>query len=324
MPTVFYNLYYWSTYWQYRCIDKKEDTKNNNLFSQLAWWTTDEKELRREAEQYNSLGITKSTRGIASLLILALIVLNIIFVLFNWVTIEILYVSVLYLLLALFTYKGNRFVIMSVMALWTIDRAISLYSAGISHTGAIAYIMILLWWAFYMKVFYGALRVENLRREIHPISLEKLDIKPPDISKNNKKPNNISKIIYYSVISCSLLLIVLSVVYYFVIFLPQKENQQLLFLKQQFEYQKEKDAAAKKDEQLKELRDTIKENQNKTQDNFNRARAECVAIADKNYKSFSEAIENCQTELCVKNMSANEDLHYFGEAFIESCAQNRL
>ena len=120
---------------------------------------------------------------------------------------------------------------------------------------------------------------------------------------------------------CLLIFITLSIAYYFVIFLPQNKNEQLLLSKQKFEYQKEKDTTARKDEQLKELQNSIKANEKETQDNWNRARAECVAIADKNYQSFKEALDGCQTTECQVNLINNKDIQYFGGTFIDSCTQ---
>lgn len=101
-------------------------------------------------------------------------------------------------------------------------------------------------------------------------------------------------------------------------------EKELELAKEKLEYQKEKDLEKKQEEQAKTLQDNINERQNAIQDNWNRARAECVAIADKNLQSFKELVESCQTQLCVDNVLANKDLQYFGEAFIKSCTEKRL
>lgn len=101
-------------------------------------------------------------------------------------------------------------------------------------------------------------------------------------------------------------------------------EKELKLSQEKLEYQKKKDAEAKEEKIVETRQDEIKNVEDAQQANWNRARAECVAIADKNYKSFSEALDGCQTTECQNNMINNKELQYFGEGFIENCTQNRL
>ncbi len=122
----------------------------------------------------------------------------------------------------------------------------------------------------------------------------------------------------------SILIASLSIAYYFVILVPKKESAQLILEKQIFEYQKEKDSVAKNDKLIKEREDNFRESQKITQDTWNRARTECIAIANKNEESFFDAVRSCLTELCTNNMLQNKELQSFGEGFINNCTEAKI
>ena len=128
----------------------------------LSWKTSDE-ELKYQVENYDKLKITESYRGIAAIIIFALICLSILLYAFgvtssdNGTTIELL----IYLVAAFLIYKkGYRWAIVGVMILWTADKAVQIYNSMGSGWLGIA-----IWWFILMPYLYKALKIENARRK---------------------------------------------------------------------------------------------------------------------------------------------------------------
>jgi|SRR3989344_4117464 len=133
------------------------------------------------------------------------------------------------------------------------------------------------------------------------------------------------KKILFIILGFSALIASSSGAYYFLIFVPQKESRELELSRQKFKYQLDKDANEKKERELKELQNNIKYDEKTAQDNWNRARAECITIANRNLDSLVDFANNsCETELCQNNVMANKELQNFGAEFIENCTKNRL
>jgi len=129
-------------------------------------WKISRDELKEQVENYNSLKLTQSYRGISVLITLALLGLSILLGLFGVFGIqEILWGSIIYIPILFFVYKGHRWAIVALIIVWTIDKG-SIFIQSVSDgSGAIAPII---WWLIVTPYFISALRVENERRKLRP------------------------------------------------------------------------------------------------------------------------------------------------------------
>ncbi|HEV7449469.1 MAG TPA: zinc ribbon domain-containing protein [Candidatus Paceibacterota bacterium] len=125
-------------------------------------WKIPPAELAYQVEEYETLGISESYRGVAVLLVFLLLGISLAISLlgvidFTGVIIE----GVVYLVLCFFVYKGHRWAIIGLMALWTLDKGFQL-----TETPGI---MPIVWWVLFMPYFYKALKVENERNKKHDV-----------------------------------------------------------------------------------------------------------------------------------------------------------
>jgi hypothetical protein len=135
-----------------------------NIFS----WKVSGEELKYQVENYDKLTITESYRGIAAIIISALIGLSVLlyYILGFYspdigVAIELL----IYLVGAILIYKkGYRWAIIGVMILWTMDKAAQMYDV-VSSGQSVGWLGIIIWWFILMPYLYKALKVENARRK---------------------------------------------------------------------------------------------------------------------------------------------------------------
>lgn len=143
------------------------------------------------------------------------------------------------------------------------------------------------------------------------------------------------KKILLAILGISVLIISMSVAYYFVIFLPQREKIRIEQENLKFDQERQEREAKKEQDELealeeaarddiKTIKEIAKEKQKLERENWNRARAECISIANRNLDSFDKLLQSCQTDLCIDNVIANKELQNFGNGFIESCTENRL
>jgi len=153
-------------------------SKNNSWYSWFLWWKMDPNTLEKQIQQYKSLKIYESYRGIATLLIVGWVVLTDLFAVINWIPRNKFIVSLfiyervelfsmlLYFFLAFFIYKGKKWAMIIAMFLITIDRGFALFhSVSLGVVDTIFWIMIIFWWCVFMKYFYGAYRVEKARNK---------------------------------------------------------------------------------------------------------------------------------------------------------------
>jgi hypothetical protein len=146
---------------QNRLLEGKPHSKKKRWWS----WRIDETELKNQVENYNTLKITESYRGISVLIISACLGLSFLLSVFRVYSdpIGMIWVIVIYLPILFFIYKGHRWAIVLSMAMWTFDKVYQFYEIGQSGSGNV--IMPILWWLFIMPYFWKALRVENERRK---------------------------------------------------------------------------------------------------------------------------------------------------------------
>lgn len=131
-------------------------------------WKIDEIDLKNQIENYKILKITKSYRGISVLIVFALLGLSLIlsFVGAYVDPTTMFWAIVIYLPILLFVYKGHRWAIIILMAMWTFEKGYQLYEIGQSGSGSA--IGPIIWWLIVMPYFWKALKVENERRKLTP------------------------------------------------------------------------------------------------------------------------------------------------------------
>lgn len=181
----------------YNALRKDDDMENKPVkeekkkglyigWNWLLWWRINPEELKRQVENYKSLKITKSARGVSFLFcmassiltLLAMLLYIIAFLNLDWTKIIAasglafgdlsvvgLFEVALIMTLGFFIYKGQRWAIILVMMFWTVGKYILAYKA-ISNANSSQFIPQVGLWCYFMHAFYVALRVENLRRKL--------------------------------------------------------------------------------------------------------------------------------------------------------------
>jgi len=136
---------------------KKPRLKSNWIL----WWRINEKDLHRQVEDYDSLKITQSMRGIGLLLLILSAIITAGAIEFfnhdrrNYADV------VLFLVFGFFIFRGQRWAMIGAMILWTIEKMFQLL--GSMHS-PFRIVPALIWWALYMHVFYFAFKIEQARR----------------------------------------------------------------------------------------------------------------------------------------------------------------
>ena len=150
-------------------LTKGENKKSflNRCFGwgSLLWWRVNPEELKEQVENYSTLKITQSAKGISFLFLIASGIITLSFVAFFSYGKTGIFDTVLFVIFGFFVYKGQRWAIIGAMVLWTIGKFLLAYEAiiGSGSNKGIAFILQIAWWALYMHAFYVALKVETLR-----------------------------------------------------------------------------------------------------------------------------------------------------------------
>ncbi len=116
-------------------------------------------DLQKQIQGYDTLGI-KSSRGISAALIMFSVVITVLLIVFKILESAALIEVLIMVGLAYFVYKGKRWAIITIMVLWTIEKALQVIGGGS--------IIAIAWWGVFMYFFYRALQVENARKQITP------------------------------------------------------------------------------------------------------------------------------------------------------------
>lgn len=111
-----------------------------------------------QVEEYRTLPITQSYRGIAALLTAASAGLTVVLSIFGVVSAEAALGIILYAPIAWFISRGHRWAMVAMMAFWTFEKGYQLVVRFPAGIGAI------LFWYLFMKYYIGAFRVEQARR----------------------------------------------------------------------------------------------------------------------------------------------------------------
>lgn len=127
------------------------------------WWRTDPEEIEPQVAQYHTLSVWKSARGNSMLLCMLTVAVTVLAGRFlkqsgSTILIE----AVVWSVLGLLMYRGQRWAFLAGMVLWTLEKAFLLVDVSGSGRTPIAQVI---WWAIYMHTFLLAYRVEGARAQ---------------------------------------------------------------------------------------------------------------------------------------------------------------
>lgn len=132
------------------------------------WWKIEPEELAKQVDEYKSLKITQSARGISVLCLLLSALATGLMAYFRvggmneWSAVD----AGLMLFLAVFIYRGHEWAMIGAMIFWTLEKLLSIvvglqpadFSAG-------RVLLPVVFWAIYMHAFYLAFKTERGRLE---------------------------------------------------------------------------------------------------------------------------------------------------------------
>lgn len=131
--------------------------KKRSLWRWVLWWEVDSGELRRQVENYDSLKLTSSYRGIAALWLVFSMVVTLVLGLGVY-DYDIFFDVVMLAVLASFVYFGHRWAMVCAMIYWTFSKVV-----GIIEDPS-TLVMQALWWTAYMNALFKAYKVEQERQ----------------------------------------------------------------------------------------------------------------------------------------------------------------
>jgi hypothetical protein len=137
------------------------------------WWKIAPAELQTQAAGYSALKPHQSARGQSAFALLFSAVVTAGVVAFRNGHAAGYAEAALFVTLAIFIWRGQRWACLAAMAFWSLEKAFALI-AGLQGQGPNAFVTIV-WWILYMKFFYLAFRVEQARRNASNISVEVFD-----------------------------------------------------------------------------------------------------------------------------------------------------
>ena len=140
----------------------KNQVGKSAVMAPYLWWKVDESELAKQITEYQTLDWKKSARKISGLFLVLSTIITGLFVYFGKWDASSLIDAGLMALLSVFCFMGKRWALMAAMIYWTFAKiALIATSLGLP-------IIQILWWALYMKQFYLAWKVEQIRRKPLP------------------------------------------------------------------------------------------------------------------------------------------------------------
>ena len=95
----------------------------------LLWWQIDPIELDKQVNEYDTISFMRSARGMAVLCLLLSCVVGLIFTYLKLIDFIILFDCAVFVVLAIFTYRGHRWSILVAMGLWTGEQGLGVYDA---------------------------------------------------------------------------------------------------------------------------------------------------------------------------------------------------
>ncbi|MFA5986102.1 MAG: hypothetical protein WC819_01990 [Parcubacteria group bacterium] len=120
-----------------------------------------EREFKMQVEKYDELGMTRSKRGQATLILGGIIIASLILGYFDIMPLaDVLYSLIIYIPVLFFIYKGHRWAMYLGIILWTIEKGYQLIA--LNGKGVF---MVLVWWLILVAPLYGAIKIENERKK---------------------------------------------------------------------------------------------------------------------------------------------------------------
>lgn len=126
-------------------------------------WKMTPEERKEQVDNYSTLKITKSYRGISVLFISVFLLLGLALSFFGVYSTpeDVILSSFIYVPVLFFVYKGHRWAIITLLILWTIEKIYTLYLSAEGGGWALGSII---WWLIVSPFMFKALMVENERR----------------------------------------------------------------------------------------------------------------------------------------------------------------
>jgi hypothetical protein len=154
---------------------KGEKEYKKGFFPNLFRWNIDEKELKYQVDNYDTLGLFRSAKGVATAL-LALSAIILIILVLPSKAFALLDIMIL-LVLALFINKGSSLALIIAMIYWSFDKIIGVFDDIILMVQGSPDALFSLWitviiWVIWMKVFWRAYQVEKEKNKIKNIPVE--------------------------------------------------------------------------------------------------------------------------------------------------------
>jgi len=129
-------------------------------------WKMDEKELKNQVINYDTLPFFRKARGLATACVIFSILMTLIFSVAGGNS-SILWIDIILAIIwAIFIYKGNDWAIVAAMIHWTISKIMQAIN-GVSHGQSTALFSAIVFWPIFMIIFWQAYQVEKARREKH-------------------------------------------------------------------------------------------------------------------------------------------------------------
>lgn len=125
------------------------------------------KELKRQVENYDTLGITQSARGQVVLVFGGLYALSIVLSFFGIIALgDLMWSLIIYIPILFFVYKGHKWAMIALMILWIIEKVYTAYLTVENQSGSVWGSII--WLIIGISVIAKALKVENARQKTMP------------------------------------------------------------------------------------------------------------------------------------------------------------
>lgn len=132
-----------------------DNKPGSNIF---LFWIINPDKLKQQVEQYNTLKIYQSARGVSFLWLIFSMIVSMFMISWHLMPVSAMADVALFLFFGFFIYLGYPWAMIGAMILWTVEKIYSVYTIRNS------FVVQLIWWAIYMHYFYLAYRVERQRR----------------------------------------------------------------------------------------------------------------------------------------------------------------
>lgn len=142
-------------------------------FGWILWWRIDPKTLRKQVSQYAALPFYLTSRGQSAMLMWLSAAGTLIMALVTRHYLSLVDATA-FLGLSIFMLLGQRWSMIAAMVLWTLEKAVQLLGAVLTHAYATPLVAVI-WWTIYMHSFYLAWRVEGARRETAAVAVGVFD-----------------------------------------------------------------------------------------------------------------------------------------------------